>query len=256
MNCKICQTPAKFTFCGKILNKYDVDYFECPHCGYLQTEEPYWLNEAYASPINSSDTGIIERNKINTRIVISTLFLLKKLNEKVVDYAGGYGVLVRMLRDVGVDAYWIDKYCDNLFARGFEFNSDGGVGMVAAFEVMEHFINPVDEIEKLFSISPNLLLSTVLLPSPTPAENDWWYYGINHGQHIGFFRVKTLQYLANKFNKKLLTNGISYHLFYDGKSIPYWNWRVVNILTKHLPMHRFYKLKSKILEDNEFMSKK
>jgi Nif-specific regulatory protein len=38
----------------------------------------------------------------------------------VVDCAGGYGILVRLLRDYGVNALWSDPYCENVLAKGFE----------------------------------------------------------------------------------------------------------------------------------------
>lgn len=62
MNCKVCGSEVQLFDTAIILNKYQIDYFECPHCGFIQTEEPYWLNEAYASAITSSDIGLIMRN--------------------------------------------------------------------------------------------------------------------------------------------------------------------------------------------------
>jgi hypothetical protein len=41
-----------------VLRKYDVQYFQCGGCGFLQTETPYWLDEAYSSAIVTADTGI------------------------------------------------------------------------------------------------------------------------------------------------------------------------------------------------------
>ncbi len=43
MICKICNHESKHLFQGKILGKYKITYFHCRHCGFLQTEEPYWL---------------------------------------------------------------------------------------------------------------------------------------------------------------------------------------------------------------------
>ena len=51
----------------------EVDYFECPNCGYVQTETPYWLGRAYAEAINDNDTGILVRNQANARIVLATI---------------------------------------------------------------------------------------------------------------------------------------------------------------------------------------
>ena len=48
------------------MDKYDVKYFLCGNCGFVFTEEPYWLNEAYKSAINISDTGIVTRKNLST----------------------------------------------------------------------------------------------------------------------------------------------------------------------------------------------
>jgi len=41
MNCKIYNHKAKNIFTSKILNKYNVKYYYCNHCDFLQTEEPF-----------------------------------------------------------------------------------------------------------------------------------------------------------------------------------------------------------------------
>ena len=202
----------------------DVDYYECPRCAYVQTQQPTWLSAAYEHPINVSDTGIMVRNLANLELVISTLALLGCRHQKVVDCAGGYGILVRMLRDKGVDAYWNDAYTSNLLSKGFEY-SGANAGLVTAFEAFEHFVYPLTEAKKLKSISNNILVSTDLIPSPAPLPSQWWYYGQEHGQHIGFFRVKTLNYLANELGLNLLTDGRSLHLLSKRKlSLRTWNF--------------------------------
>jgi hypothetical protein len=50
-----------------------------------------------------------------------------------VDCAGGYGILTRLLRDIGVDALWSDPFCQNLMALGFE-HSNEPAELVTAFE--------------------------------------------------------------------------------------------------------------------------
>ena len=62
MNCKICTQPVSFEFNVKLLNKYQVDFFYCKSCGFLQTEKPYWLDEAYSEAIAIADTGLVARN--------------------------------------------------------------------------------------------------------------------------------------------------------------------------------------------------
>lgn len=49
-------------FSALLLRSHEVDYYRCPNCGLLQTEEPYWRDEAYRDPIAVSDTGLLQRN--------------------------------------------------------------------------------------------------------------------------------------------------------------------------------------------------
>jgi hypothetical protein len=41
-------------------------------------------------------------------------------NNRFIDYGGGYGLFVRLMRDAGFDYYWFDKFCDNVLSKGFE----------------------------------------------------------------------------------------------------------------------------------------
>jgi len=232
VNCRLCFSTISKPFSSAKIFGHDVCYFECESCGYIQTEEPTWLDRAYTSPINPSDTGIMARNLSNVRIVMATLSLLGSRSGKVVDYAGGHGFLVRLLRDVGVDALWADPYTENLVARGFEYTGQQRVTLVTAFEAFEHFMNPVEEMQKLISIAPNILFTTDLAPTPTPMPSEWWYYGLDHGQHIGFYKVDTLQYLADRFGLYLLSDG-SVHLF-TRKKYPLYKWRLLRYIARFM----------------------
>lgn len=197
INCKICGNTSSLAFTEKVLNKYDVKYFKCNSCEYLFTENPYWLDEAYKSPINISDTGIMMRNIYFSKIVSSIIYFCFDKSAKFLDYAGGYGIFTRLMRDIGFDFYWHDDYTTNLLARGFE-KSDSRYELLTAFEVFEHFDKPVDELNKMLKHSDSILFSTVILPKDIPSK-DWWYYGFEHGQHISFYSDKTLRTLAEKF---------------------------------------------------------
>ena len=114
-----------------------------------------------------------------------------------------------------VDFYWHDKHTENLFAKGFEFreSDQNPVELLTCFETFEHFVEPAIELENLLNISQNILLSTEFIPDPVPSPDEWWYYGSEHGQHIGFFQKKTFEYLANKHSLYFYTNGQNIHLF-------------------------------------------
>ena len=210
MLCKICGETAQEQFKAKILKKYNISYFYCNNRGFLQTEEPYWIQEAYKNPINKSDTGYLHRNIYLSKKLAILLMLFFDKKRKFLDYAGGYGVFVRLMRDIGFDFYWDDEYTENLFALGFEHENlksnkdmkikEQTIEAVTTFESFEHFVNPIEEIEKMLSISNNIIFTTELLPDPLPKPNDWWYYGLDHGQHISFYSKRTFQFLAHKYS--------------------------------------------------------
>lgn len=122
MYCKICQNSIEFFFCGRIFDKYSVKYFHCKCCNFVQTEDPYWLDEAYKSPIQASDTGLLARNIDIAKIVAVLIVLFFRRDGKFVDYAGGRGIFVRLMRDIGFDFEWCDLYAKNLFAEYFDYD--------------------------------------------------------------------------------------------------------------------------------------
>ena len=62
MKCRLCNFESSKIFSAEILKKYKIDYYTCPNCDLIQTEYPYWLDEAYNNPINDNDTGLLNRN--------------------------------------------------------------------------------------------------------------------------------------------------------------------------------------------------
>lgn len=212
MDCKICEKKVTYVFKNTILKKFEAQYFHCVNCDFLFTENPYWLKEAYTSPINISDTGIVSRNISLALTATNAIFYLFNKKLTYLDFAGGYGILTRIMRDTGLDFKWQDDYTKNLLARGFEYNKNNNIELVTAFEVFEHFVNPISEIERILTISKNILFSTELKKEEVP-NKDWWYYGFNHAQHISFFSKKTLQFIANKYNLNYYTNNKNIHLF-------------------------------------------
>jgi hypothetical protein len=252
--CRICGTNAIHLFKGQIFNRLQVGYFECPCCDYVQTEDPYWLQEAYNKSITASDTGIMLRNQNNVTIVLATLSLIGARRDTVVDFAGGYGILVRMLRDIGIDTFWSDRYSQCLIASGFEYDGRKA-NLVTAFEAFEHFVNPIEELGAMLSVAPNVLISTVLIPKPTPELSKWWYYVPEHGQHIGFFRIKTLKKLAEFHNKNLITDGHSYHFFTD-QNVSVWQWQLLRKIIGKMPRLFCKGLLSKVWSDHLYIINK
>ncbi|MBM4158024.1 MAG: class I SAM-dependent methyltransferase [Ignavibacteria bacterium] len=226
MNCKICNSDACFFAEAKILFKYKIKYFKCESCGFIQTEKPYWLEEAYSEAINESDIGLLKRNieitKV-TRAVIKTFFGKKG---KYMDYGGGYGIFVRLMRDSGFDFYWYDKCCKNLFAGGFEAvtcieQEKKQFELLTANEVFEHLEEPIGETEKMLDFSTNIFFTTELIPKHYPKPDEWWYYATDHGQHISLYSLNSLKAIAKRFKLNLYTNGKNYHLLTSKKLISF-----------------------------------
>ena len=123
------------------------------------------------------------------------------------------------MRDIGLDFYWHDTNCQNLFAQQFEADLTNKYKLLTAFEIFEHLPEPIQELEKMIKISDNILFSTKLLSAKNlPKPDEWWYYGIEHGQHISFYSKKTLEYIALKYKFNLYSNSVSLH-FYSKESI-------------------------------------
>lgn len=215
-HCNICNGITKEVFTTRILKKYDIAYYQCTACDFVQTQKPFWLEEAYQSPMNFSDTGIMHRNNKFSKMVTSLIFLFFDRNQKFLDYAGGYGVFTRLMRDIGFDFYWTDPYTKNLLARGFEEQEQSKFHLITSFECFEHLEDPIVEISKMITYSKNIIFSTELAPKPLPKPEEWWYYGTEHGQHIAIYSVKSLEIIAGKFNLNYYNIG-NLHLFTEKK---------------------------------------
>jgi len=253
MKCKICNQENKSIFNGIILNKYDIQYYHCSKCNFMQTEEPYWIAEAYSESINIQDTGYIHRNLLFSSKLTILLSLFFNKQGVFLDYAGGYGVFVRLMRDIGFDFCWDDKFTQNMFVKGFEYDSLIKIEAITTFESFEHFVEPLDEIEKMLSISKNIIFSTELLPSNVPKTEDWWYYGIAHGQHISFYSIKTFEFIAKKYDLKYINLG-NLHILTE-KQISKFKLQILKFTRLGLHKYLQKKLKSKTWDDYLKMSK-
>lgn len=214
VECPVCGKHVLYVFSAKVLGKYNADYMVCQACGYLKVHEPCWLEEAYSSAIADADTGLVTRNILIAEKLASLLFwgLAERGAGRYLDAAGGYGMLTRLMRDNGFDFYWSDKYCENFLARGFEYQPEGGAcRAVTAMEVLEHVTDPVSYVAETLSAAQTdtLIFTTELYKGPPPRPEEWWYYSLPTGQHIGFFQRRTLRTIADKLGVNFYSaNGI------------------------------------------------
>jgi hypothetical protein len=217
MLCKVCERRTHGFAKAEILHKYVIQYFRCSECGFIQTEEPYWLEEAYSDAIISTDIGLVRRHmKIakSTQAIISAFF---HGNAPYLDYGGGYGLFVRMMRDMGYDFFRFDPYCENLFAKGWDTRlaASPSYELVTAFEVFEHLAEPREGLAKMSRFSRNILFSTELVPVHAPKPGTWWYYALEGGQHVSLHTTRSLQILAARSGLNFVSDGKSLHLMTD-----------------------------------------
>lgn len=211
MKCNICKSETKLLFKGQILNKYNVQYYQCPNCDFIQTEKPYWLKEAYENAITDLDVGLVSRNLSYSEEIEKIIKANFNYKGKFLDFAGGYGLFVRLMRDIGLDFYRQDKYCENIFATNFDLEDMGTktkFEVVTAFEVFEHLEKPLTDIEKMLEYSDTIIFSAQLQPKKDIKNtNDWWYFVPETGQHISFYAGKTLEYIAREYNLFFYSSG-------------------------------------------------
>lgn len=200
INCRLCDHLCRFQFSKKLLNKYDIAYYECIHCHSLQTEEPFWLNEAYGEDAEKYDTGKASRTLENF-LNLPSLFNLLKIDTEVpsIDWGGGGGLLTRLLRDVGYNFYCYDLHFKSEFAQGFQWKKQTSkVEVITAFEVVEHFSDPSIEWKKIFALNPEFVIcSTEIYRNQ---REDWFYLSPINGQHIFFYSEIALAIIAESFS--------------------------------------------------------
>jgi hypothetical protein len=215
--CKVCGSRSELFDNAEILGKYGIEYFRCNECGLIETEDPYWLSEAYADAISESDIGLPCRNIDLSHRTALVLQLFFGGSRTFVDYGGGYGLFVRLMRDKGFNFFRYDKYCVNLFAKGFDVSpgdaSTGKFDLLTAFEVFEHLASPSEELATMLALSSNILFTTcVIRKNDPPRPGDWWYYSLSNGQHVTLYTVESLRHLAEANNLRLYSVG-DFHFF-------------------------------------------
>lgn len=235
MKCKICGAPTYSFGKSKVLDKYWAEYLRCRKCHFVFVDQVSWLSEAYSDAINTSDLGLVGRN---LRLSYSLVLLIRSLfksDGKFVDYGGGYGLLVRLMRDMGLDFYRYDEFCANLFAKGLDVTPESDLApkyeLLVAIEVFEHLVDPIPEVRKMMQFSTNIFFATEVLPDDKEVlPGQWSYYGLEHGQHISLFTRKSLKVFAEKMGLCYSTNGKGLHLF-SKRRIPNFLFRVLTTAT-------------------------
>ena len=199
--CRVCGSGTRVTHEGLVLGRHHVRYHLCDSCDHWFTDEPWWLAEAYSAAISAADTGLVLRNTMVARDLTAVLGGLFD-DGPFVDWAGGYGMLVRLMRDAGFDFRWADAYAENLLARGFDWTPGGRSEAVTAIEVLEHVPDPVGFVQECLdgAGTDTIIFSQELHHGP---DQDWWYLTPATGQHISFYTSRTLSVMGERLGLHL-----------------------------------------------------
>lgn len=242
MTCKLCGAATEPFGELVVLGHHRAHYQRCRACGYVAVENPHWLEEAYAdSAIAALDTGIVVRNLWLADAVDALLRWRFRKVRTGLDYGGGTGLFVRLMRDRGHDFRWADPHCENQFARGFEAADSGTSDLVTCFEVAEHMVDPLPVFRQLTERAPLLVFSTELLPERNNRPGEWHYYAPETGQHVGFFSTASLQGLATRLGRHFASDGRMLHAFTTEPLDPRW----LRVVAKQRRARRLLRLAGK-----------
>ena len=197
ITCRLCGGDSWWVFSKQLLGKYTVGFYRCDTCQSLQSEEPYWLAESYTEKSLIPDIRVLQRVMAMRMLVY---YLSKALRvsdaDSILDWGGGNGLLVRLLRDLGLDAYRFDTYVNNLYALGYDRTEGRYYRLITAFQVLEHFSAPAQDLDQIFKLEPEyLLISTGLYNN----QNQDWEYLNAYGRHIFCYSNKARELIAHKY---------------------------------------------------------
>lgn len=206
--CRLCGALAQFWNTKRLLDRYDVSYFLCSQCGSLETEQPYWLDVAYDVTGVGDDVGAAQRT---IDLVLKTTALFDRIGlpagAECVDFGGGLGLFTRLMRDRGFNFHSYDRYAQPFFSDRYSIDSLEGrsPAVVTAFEVLEHFATPAEDLKQV--LEPRRALVIVSTELFEGQDASWPYFAEGTGQHIFFYSRQALIRIARRFGYALMLCG-------------------------------------------------
>jgi glycosyltransferase involved in cell wall biosynthesis len=199
--CRLCAGTTQLTFRLQVLGQHSVDYLRCDTCGSLQTEEPYWMEQAYSSDAERFDTGKASRTLANFLLLPQLLQILQVNRADVaVDFGGGTGLFGRLMRDAGFNFFTHDKFGSSEFMGSYAWDQlDRPCRLITLFEVAEHFVNPAEEWQRLMACDPHWIVGSTEIFAGQ--GNDWPYLSPESGQHVFFYSHAAMNLIAQQFGR-------------------------------------------------------
>ena len=215
------------------LSGIPVYYALCSKCGFCFTPELVtWKLEEFEEKIYNDEYVFVDPDYIETRPRANAANLISTFGDRArsikhLDYGGGSGFLVTLLRE----SHWQSVSYDPFVDRNVSIEQLGKFDLITAFEVFEH----VPDVQELMSnlcslLSPNgLVLFSTLLSDGNIHSNQrisWWYASPRNG-HISLFSRKSLAILAQNYGVNFGSFSEGFHLFFT--KVPPWADHIIRM---------------------------
>lgn len=203
-----------------------VYYALCNICGFsFAPELMNWKLEQFEEKIYNDEYARVDPDYIDSRPRANAANLINIFGERAhairhLDYGGGGGLLVQLLKESNWQSTTYDPFVD----RSLNLDQLGKYDLISAFEVFEH----VPDVQALMTslralLAPKgvVLFSTLLSDGHIRANQrlSWWYASPRNG-HISLFSRNSLTLLAKQegFTFGSFSNG--FHAFWT--KVPPW----------------------------------
>lgn len=207
-----------------------VPYFRCSACGFLFTDffdtwpKQRFLSEIYNEDYLCVDPEFTELRPAANAALFVNLFAAHKESLTVLDYGGGNGRFVELLRASGFrHAISYDPLYDSVQKAPVE-----SFHLVSAIEVLEHMPDPIggfDDIARYLRDDGLLFLSTLLQPSNIVSLGLGWWYAAPRNGHISLHSPQSLSLLANRHG--MAFRSLSPHLHVACRQFPAFARRLI-----------------------------
>lgn len=206
-SCRLCDSKSNYMNTEKL----EEDYYHCPQCDLIFMDKKDVIStdsekERYEEHDNThQNEGYVNMFKDFIERAVEPYFDFSK-EAKVLEFGCGPGpVLADLLKEKGLKVDLYDPY----FFPDESYKSKE-YDLITSTEVFEHLFNPAQEIENLLSILKENGVMSVMTHFHKRGEKDfrfedWWYKWDK--THITFFSHKTMEWIANKYNLKILFIG-------------------------------------------------
>lgn len=199
MKCKICKEETYDIYDSQ----FDIVYYRCKACAFIYEDPKYHhsLKDEHEEYLRHNNS-IEDEGYVNMFLKFMNAFEPYLIGKETLEYGSGpEPVFSQVLRQQG---YHVTSY-DPFFLPD-ESYLDRSYDLITSTEVFEHFIEPLEEIEKLLALlKPGGILAIM---TQFPKDDDhfltWWYR--RDPTHISFYTIDTFKYICKCYSLEMLYN--------------------------------------------------